>query len=457
MKASGDTIAAIATSLGEAGIAIVRISGPDTYRIADAVFQCNGNAPSLRPPGTFIHGYVSKDNKEIDEALLLIMRAPNTYTREDMVEIQGHGGPVSARRVLRTVLDQGARLAEPGEFTRRAFMNGRIDLLQAEAVLDLIHARSERAAQAAIEQLEGGLSHTLNSLYDELISISADLEAALDFPEEDIPVIIMQQQVRRIESLLQSFNALIQSWDEGHLLRDGILAVISGRPNVGKSTLLNTLLGSDRAIVSHIPGTTRDTIEEMIVLDGIPIRLVDTAGLHESACEIELQGMARTRSQVERAELHLYVIDASQPLSPHDARQIRTFSKHNTILVLNKTDLGHQIEPSNLSGFLQVPAALINKSGISELKQTMRSIIEHGIDMSGQAHAVISERHRKLLLEVRSALDETRDLLSSEKEEVIVLAADRLRDALERLGTVTGRVYNNELLDQIFSRFCIGK
>ena len=458
MKPIDDTIAAIATSLGEAGIAIVRVSGSDSFRIADTIFASSASPPSHRPSQSFVYGHIVDSEGLIDEVLLLIMRSPRTYTCEDMIEIQGHGGPVSARRVLRCVLAEGARLAEPGEFTKRAFMNGRIDLVQAEAVLDLIHSRSERAAQAALDQLEGNLSLQFNAYYDHLVSIAADLEAALDFVEADIPLLVLDTQTKKLVTLQNDIQQLIASWDEGHLLRDGILAVISGSPNVGKSTLLNALLGTDRAIVSHVPGTTRDTIEEMIVLDGIPIRLVDTAGLRETGCEIEQKGMDRTRQQMKRADLQIHVMDLSKKPTDDEIQHLQHLESAKSLIVFNKMDLAKHKEPPFLKkSITSVKTCLKDGQGLSEVRNAMRELIEAGIDMQTRPQALISERHRDLLILATTDIDEAIELLNRKSEEVIVLAADCLRSALESIGQATGRIYGDELLDTIFSRFCVGK
>lgn len=385
------------------------------------------------------------------------MRAPHSYTCEDVVEIQGHGGPVAARRILRRVLEAGARPAESGEFTKRAFLNGRIDLLQAEAVLDLVRARSDRAAAAALEQLEGGLSRRFNQLYDRLLSAAGDLEATLDFADDDLPAKTGAGLVRRIRDARRDLDDLLGTWDEGQLLREGAVVVITGRPNVGKSTLLNALLGRDRAIVSQHPGTTRDTIEEGLIIDGIPTRLVDTAGLRDAECEVEREGIRRTRVQIGKADIQLYMIDASQPLEPDDREHLRTLKADRSAIVLNKTDLGEVVRPADLPGFKAVPASLVKGMGLESVRAAMVQILESGLDLSAPPHAVISERHRQLLQESGEHIDHALALLEQGAPENTVLAAEQVRAALEVIGTATGRVYQDELLSNIFSRFCVGK
>lgn len=451
-----DTIAAIATAPGEAGISIVRVSGPRAFDVADRVFACEGPPPSRRGQHTFAYGHVRVESGPVDEALILFMRAPASYTREDTIEIQGHGGSVNARRVLRAVLDAGARTAEPGEFTRRAFLNGRIDLTQAEAVLDLIRARSDRAAAAALEQLEGGLTRSFHKLYDDLIAVGADLEATLDFPEEGLPETVMAGIVSRLQSACGSMGRLIGTWGEGHLLREGALVVISGRPNVGKSTLLNALLDRDRAMVSGIPGTTRDVIEESLVLDGIPLRLADTAGLRDSDCELEQEGVRRTRAQRDRADLHLYVVDGSEPLHDEDKRHVEDLRPEQGILVLNKADLGQHGDMLSLGGHTQVSTSMVHRTGLRELKCLICGKLD-GHRHAGGPRALVSERHRRLLLDAQRELDAALDLLKIGADDQIVLASTRIRDALDCIGQATGRTYSDELLDNIFSRFCIGK
>jgi tRNA modification GTPase len=452
---SKDTISAIATAPGAASVSIVRVSGSRALAIADQVFRCVGQKPSERAGGTFVHGHVLRDGAVIDEALLLIMRAPHSYTREDVIEIQGHGGSVVAKQVLRTVLEAGARMAEPGEFTRRAFLNGRLDLLQAEAVLDLIQSRSERAAAAAQEQLAGRLSADFDQVYAALMGVAADIEATLDFPEDELPAAVASELLARLGVARSRVESLLARWDEGHLLRDGATVVISGRPNVGKSTLLNTLLGTERAIVSEIPGTTRDVIEEGLVLDGIPIRLIDTAGLRETDCAIEREGIRRAHAHRGRADLQLYVVDASQDLTEEDRAHMAALDPARSIVVINKTDLSSS--RAELSFVVpSLKTSLKTGMGVDALKQAIAEKLGGGHKGAIQ-HAVISERHRQLLRGAGDSVDRALSLLKSGHDDAPTLAAEHLREALENLGQATGKVYHDELLNSIFSRFCIGK
>ena len=457
MSSFDDTIAAIATAPGEGGVAIVRVSGPDALRIADEVFRSAAPKPSERATHTIVHGHVDDaDGNELDDVVLLIMRAPQSYTAEDVIEIQGHGGNVAAKRILRRVLDAGARAAEPGEFTKRAFINGRIDLVQAEAVLDLVHAGSERAAAAAVEQLEGKLSRSFNELYDFLVSIAADVEATLDFPDDELPATALPELLQRLNTADERIGQLLSTWDEGHILREGALVVISGKPNVGKSTMLNALLGRDRAIVSQVPGTTRDTIEEKYVLEGIPLRLVDTAGLRETECEVEQEGVRRARAHIQKADLHLYLIDASKALDDDDRDHLAAMKSEKCVVVLNKVDLGQVVRSEQLKDATVVRTSLLTGGGVDEVRRAVIGKLTSGISLSAVPHASISERHRRLLVEARGGIREALSLIRDEAGNV-VLAADRIRDSLENLGMITGKVYHDELLASIFSRFCVGK
>lgn len=456
--ATGDTIAAIATGAGEAGIAIVRISGRRSLGIADSLFRGGGARPSEWLGGTFrrgvIHGGVESVSDE-DEVILLVYRAPHSYTREDVVEIQGHGGRMAARRILNAVLSAGARPAEPGEFTRRAFLNGRIDLLQAEAVADLIRARSDRGASAAVEQLEGRLSSVIGSIYDDIAAVAADLAATLDFDEEELPESARGGVCTRIGAVAGRLNEVVATWEEGHLLREGAKVVIAGLPNVGKSSLLNCLLGRDRAIVTSSPGTTRDTIEESMVLDGVVLRLVDTAGLRDADGEAEREGVTRAQESIQGADLTVYVIDGSRSLGVADEEALAALESDRVLVALNKADLGSEVAAADLGGRAAVSCSCLCGDGIDQVRSSLRD--RFALDSSVPPHAVISERHLQSVQNSLNALNEAREILKKRHEDEEVLAAAELRSAMEALGTVTGRTYTDELLDAVFSRFCVGK
>lgn len=453
--ALSDTIAAIATPPGEGGIAIVRVSGPASLRIADAVFAGSPPLPSQRPGGTFVHGRVRDAAGAIDEVLLLIMRAPHSYTGEDTVEFQGHGGTAVVRRVLESVRQAGARLAEPGEFTQRAFLNGRLDLTQAEAVLDLIRARSDRAARTALAQLEGGLSRRINALYDELLQVAADLEASLDFPEDELPAAVLADVTARLAAAEQSLRALSATAVEGRLVREGARVVIAGRPNAGKSTLLNVLLGTDRAIVSHHPGTTRDTIEEQMLLDGIPVTLIDTAGLRDTTCEIEQAGILRTINVLQQADAYLYVVDGTLPCPPEEARRLAGLPAERCLVIRNKADLGAGWT-SPCHDLTVIPTALLTGAGVSEVRQALRAVLMRESGRHESSEVLVSKRHAEALEQCAEGLQSALSQIMT-PHPTLDLAASALRAGLESLGRVTGRVYEQELLDSIFSRFCIGK
>lgn len=456
---ASDTIAAISTAAGKSGIAIVRLSGPASLAIADRLCRCPAPAVSQREANSFVRAYVETqdpgdEKRDMDEVVVMIYRAPHSYTREDVVEIQGHGGRISAGRILRGVLDAGARLAEPGEFTRRAFLNGRIDLLQAEAVADLVSARSERAASAAVEQLEGGLSRLFDNSYSALLLAASELEATLDFVEDDITALALPSIRQRLDSVRADLERALSTWEEGHILREGALVVICGRPNAGKSTLLNTLLGKDRAIVAESPGTTRDTLEEGLVLHGIPVRLVDTAGLRDSDCGVEQEGVRRSQEWMERADVVVYMVDASAGLLDEDRQIISGIPQDRCLVLVNKIDLADHVAAIGLPEYPVVPCSLLNGRGVEDIRAALYKTL-HVEDTP--PHATISERHRVIIQSALNELNAVSRLLAESREDLHVPAADGLQEALEILGTVTGRSYTEELLDSIFSRFCIGK
>jgi tRNA modification GTPase len=449
-----DCIAAIATAPGQAGIAVVRVSGPGCLAIADRLIRHAGPPPSQRAGGSFLHGYIHTPDADLDEVIVLIYRAPHSYTRQDVFEIQCHGGRISARRILRLLIENGARPADPGEFTKRAFLNGRIDLLQAEAVMDLVNAQSDRAATAALLQMEGRLTDSLSTCYNSLVALASDMEASLDFDETDLPV---PETGVLVESLRQKAGVcreLLDAWEEGHLLRDGATVVIAGRPNVGKSTLMNALLGRSRSIVADTPGTTRDTIEELLVLEGVPLRITDTAGLRQTDCEIEQAGVERAEQRIEQADLLLYLVDASLPFQPEDLARVQSLTRP-ALVVLNKSDLGQQTGPDAFPGFECVGVSLVQDPDASVVRSALATRLDRIVQ--GPPHAVISERHRHIIQLVLSAINDAIDILSNTGEQGILLASPALRRAAEHLGNLLGKTYSEDILDSIFSRFCIGK
>jgi tRNA modification GTPase len=456
-------IAALATAAGQAGVAVLRMSGPGVFDVADRLVVTTGVPPSRRPAGTFFHATIRNPVSRctLDDALVLIFRAPRSYTGEDAVEIHGHGGSASTRRLLEATLQAGARLAAPGEFTRRAFLNGRLDLTQAEAVADLIQARTDRAAAAAHEQLEGRLGRLIVDIYDRITSVCCDVEAMLDWDENDLPSGFVATQHNALAGVAKDANILLSTWREGRLLRDGALVVIAGRTNVGKSSLLNALLGHDRAIVTPLPGTTRDTIEESCSLDGVPVRLVDTAGLRDAACEIEQIGIERTRTMLARADAVLYVVDGSKPPCDEDVRAIASLPTGRSVLVLNKQDLRKLTTPRQLQAEPEFPAVCVSAlagSGLDELRLALSGCLASRCSMAAgcEASVTVSERHRTALIASTEAMRVAQTHLEGGGHG-LVLAARELRQAAEMIGQIIGRTYTDDLLDLIFSRFCVGK
>lgn len=442
------TVAAIATPLGVGAVSMIRISGPDALRVAD--LATDGKV-STQAPRLARHCRVrDADGTTIDDGILTVFRAPHSYTGEDTVEFSGHGGILATREVLGRFLACGALPAGPGEFTRRAFLNGKLDLTQAEGVMDVISAQTRLSLRAARGQLEGALGRRTTAARDSLLETLAHLEAWIDFPEEDIDPQTGALLKARVQSVLETVDSLLATADQGRVLREGVRTVIFGEPNVGKSSLLNRLLGFERAIVSSIAGTTRDTIEETINLHGIPLRLVDTAGVREAADLIEAEGIQRTVRQIEAADLLLEIADASQP-KPEDAVFPATAAKH--LLVLNKTDLG---EHPSWAGTHAVRISCGCGAGFDALSETIREALHFG-DVDWGEHAVaINARHQASLMLARTALNAALELLDDPHSDPELSAID-LRDALDALGEIPGRVDTEDLLGVIFSSFCIGK
>ena len=455
-----DTIAAIATPLGQGGLAVVRVSGPQALQVAERSFVPAGrqSLPAASAPSHTIHyGHIVRSGRTVDEVLVAVMRAPRTFTREDTVEISCHGGVLPAKLVPDTLLENGARLAEPGEFTRRAFLNGRIDLAQAEAVADLIHSRTELALQAANEQLAGKLSHRINQLRDEMIQTLAHVEAHIDFPEEDISPDTRGQLIARLERGVAFMEELLRTANEGQILRRGVRAAIVGRPNAGKSSLLNQLLGHDRAIVSPIAGTTRDTIEETANIRGIPVIFIDTAGLRESEDQIEMEGIRRSRESLARAEFILHLLDASESLTSADERYFAEFADKRRIFVLNKVDLPRELRlPASMAAVAQVvEVSCATGQGMEALKDAIKALAWSGELEGEMLQVMINSRHQEALGRARLATQRTVAVLRA--DETLELAAAEMRIAVNAVGEIVGKTTTEDLLDSIFSQFCLGK
>ncbi len=458
-----DTIAAIGTPMGKGAIGIVRISGKRALPILKEVFRKkSGEKREEFENRKMTYGVVVDEFGEpIDEVLAVFMRAPLTFTGEDVVEIHCHGGIVVTRKVLREVLKRGARLAEPGEFTMRAFIHGKIDLTQAEAINELIEARSELSAKLAVKQLEGSLSRKIREIRDKLLETKALIEAAVDFPDEEIEIIESGKVRERILEALSEIEKLLKTYREGRLIREGIKVAIVGRPNVGKSSLLNAILREERAIVTEIPGTTRDVIEETVNFRGLPLRLIDTAGIRESGDVVEKMGIERSIKKIEEADVVLFVIDGSEGFNDED-RKIAELLKgrENVILVINKKDLGLKVRCRDLRDKFKhcVEISTKTEEGIENLAEEITQLVmfEPEVVVGGEEVVITSERHRELLERARESLLRVIESIDSGYESPEFLSMD-IDGALRALGEIVGEVTTEDMYDIIFSRFCIGK
>lgn len=449
-----DTVAAISTAQGEAGIGIVRLSGPEALKIADRLFfSPKGKVPGKTGTHKVIYGFIKEPDGPggiVDEVLLTVMRAPDTYTRQDVVEINCHGGMTPVRRVLELALKAGARLAQPGEFTKRAFLNGRIDLSQAEAVLDLIRAKTAKAERLALEQLRGGMSGEINAVKEKVLSVCVHFEALMDFPEEDVERLAESEIRGRLRSAMAGCEALSRSYEEGRFFRDGLKVVIAGRPNVGKSSLLNALIQKDRAIVTDMSGTTRDVIDEHLDINGLPMRVMDTAGIREARDLAEEEGVRRSLCAIEDADLVLCVFDGSVPFSDADMELIKKIDGKNSLFVINKSDL-----PQSPQTPLHAPSLSVSAKtgfGLEGLKAAIYGAVIK--ESGGDGVMVTNLRHKIALDAAHKGLEAA---LSALGKAPLEIAALELKEALGHLGEITGAVTTEDILDRIFGDFCIGK
>ena len=463
-----DTICAVATAAGEGGIGIVRVSGEKSIEIGSGLLRLHSGQSLQMLAARTLHQADVLDETvtagmpqaahplQLDEALVAVMRAPHSFTGEDVVEFHCHGSPIVLQRLCECLVSRGARLAEPGEFTKRAFLNGRLDLTQAEAVLDTIRAKTSSSLRLAQQQLRGALSDEIDVIKQALAALLAHVEAAIDFTEEDIAFIEPAELAHQLQQAGERVNQLIRSYEEGRILREGVAAAIIGRPNVGKSSLLNVLLGTDRAIVTAVPGTTRDVLEEVLNIRGVPVRLLDTAGIREAHDAVEQAGIARTRLAIDHADLLLIILDGSAPLCADDLELLALSREKNAVVVVNKTDLPLHVSEADLIGFKSVVwISVKTDAGMSNLRDAIRRSVLREDFEPHEGATITRVRHRVGLKKAEAALSKAVESVSSKLPGEFV-ALD-VRGAIDALGEITGSVTTDDILDRIFSEFCIGK
>ncbi|GAW30219.1 tRNA uridine-5-carboxymethylaminomethyl(34) synthesis GTPase MnmE [Carboxydocella sp. ULO1] len=458
-----DTIAAIATAPGEGGIGIIRVSGGEAKKIVDNLFVSpKGKKVIHMVPYQMLYGYIvdKTDGAMVDEVLVAFMQRPHSFTGEDVVEIHSHGGMVVLQKILGLVLKEGARLAEPGEFTKRAFINGRIDLSQAEAVIDLIRAQTDAAAKVAANQLQGKLKQHIMEIRQQLLQVLAYLEAEIDFPDEDIEHLTGVQLANRLTQIRERLNDLLARSRQGKILREGIRVVIAGKPNVGKSSLLNALLRDRRAIVTDIPGTTRDVIEEVLNLGGVPVRLVDTAGIRETKDLVEQLGVEKSKEWLEKADVVLFVINSATGFNIEDAEIARLLSsRHQVLLIINKQDLKPEYKgedlPEELQHWPRVYTSLLQEEDTRKVEQALLDLIWQGKVVPSQELFLSNQRHISALEKAAGQLESA--LAAYQAGMPADYLSIDIRGAWETLGEISGETVGEDLLDLIFSQFCIGK
>lgn len=454
-----DTIAAIATPVGEGGIGIIRLSGKDAIVMADTIFTSHVSKKLTdRPSHTLTYGFIVDPVRggKVDEVLVTVMRAPRTYTREDVVEINCHGGILPLRKVLGLVLACGARMAEPGEFTKRAFLNGRIDLSQAEAVIDVIKARSDRAEQLALAQLEGKLSKRITALQDRITTLCANVEAQIDFPDEELETFNKGEVLDTMRGIISELAQLSAGYEAGRFFRDGAATAIVGKPNVGKSSLLNALLEKDRAIVTEMPGTTRDVVEDILNISGLPLRVMDTAGIRETHDLAESEGIKRSLRALEGADIVIAVLDSSKPFDKADEDLLQAIAHKKAIVLINKCDIRSPdfVLPKGPANVVEASAR--TGAGIRELKEMIYCVcISSVVHLDAETSLVTNIRHKHSLDLASLALAEAAN--SIEHNIPLEIGAMYLREALDHIGAITGVVTTEDILNKIFSEFCVGK
>lgn len=455
-----DTIAAIATAMTPSGIGIIRISGDDSFELIDKIYKSKSGKKLLSQcdSHTVHYGFIYDGDEKIDEVMVLIMRAPNTYTREDTIEIDCHGGVFVMKRILETVIKYGARPAEPGEFTKRAFLNGRIDLSQAESVIDVINSKNEFALKNSLSQLDGAVLDSIKQIREVLLHEIAFIESALDDPEHISLESYPQKLLLIVDNQIKSIDKLLKSSDNGRILKEGINTVIVGKPNAGKSSLLNILVGADRAIVTDIAGTTRDVLEEQINLDGITLNLVDTAGIRDTDDIVEKIGVDRAKQYADSADLIIYVIDSSTELDDNDFSIIDILKDKNAIVLLNKSDLSTITTEDIVKKYLDKPVINISakdRTGIDKLESKISEMFLHGQVSFNDEVYITNIRHKNSLTEAFNSLKLVVESINNDMPEDFY--SIDLMNAYEELGLIIGEAVEDDLMQEIFSKFCMGK
>ena len=455
-----DTIAAISTAMSNSGIGIIRISGPEAFDVVDRIYRSKKGIKKLKeqPSHTIHYGYIADGDEIIDEVLVMLMRGPHSFTAEDTVEVNCHGGVLAMKKVLETVIKYGARPAEPGEFTKRAFLNGRLDLSQAEAVMDIIQAKNQYALQSSISQLKGSVLRPIKELREEILYQIAFIESALDDPEHISLEGYPEKLAEKTDKWIEKTGALIDSFDNGRIVKEGINTVIVGKPNAGKSSLMNVLVGEDRAIVTDIAGTTRDTLEEQIFFGGISLNVIDTAGIRDTEDVVEKIGVEKAKEKAEKADLMIYVVDSSTELDENDNEIIEMIKGKKAIVLLNKTDLNMVTTEEQLKGKVDHPVISISakeKTGMEQLEQTLKTMFFHGnLEFNDEVY-ITNVRQKQALEEAKESLKQVRNSIDMGMPEDFY--SIDLMSAYEALGRITGESVEDDLVNEIFGKFCMGK
>lgn len=454
-----DTIAAISTAYGEGGIGIIRISGENALFVLKNIFKPLSGHGEFSSRKMVYGKVIGENDRIIDEALAVYMKGPKTYTAEDVVEINCHGSMVSLRKTLALVLRKGARLAEPGEFTKRAFLNGRLDLSQAEAVMDIIKAKTEKSFDVALSQLEGGISEKVKDIRKELLDILVNITVNIDYPDEDIEELTYEKLKKDIMSIGDMIEKLLSTASAGRMIREGIRIAIVGKPNVGKSSLMNGLLRESRAIVTDIPGTTRDTIEESVSIKNIPVFLIDTAGIRETTDKVEKLGIEKSKEAFNKSDFVIFILDGSEKLTDEDENIIEYLYNRNSLVLINKNDLGQIISKKDIEEKLPkatvVETSLIAGKGIRETEDTIENLVYRGKISRGESVMVNNIRHIELLQKSSDFLNDAYNM--AEEEEALDFIEIDIRSAYEALGEIIGETVSDDIINEVFSRFCLGK